>query len=122
MCVCTLRSSGTASRDRASSRSTTSCASLERQLARQLHVQRQLVARRELHHAHVVDLAHVRHAERGGGGALAQVALGVARLHVDDHVGAAAAPLDRVLDVVGDRVRLGDAGVRRRRPTTRSAK
>ena len=44
MCVCTVRSSGTSARTRSSSRSTTSCASLERQLARQLHVQRQLVA------------------------------------------------------------------------------
>ena len=54
-----MRSSGTSARIRSSSRSTTPCASVERQLARQLHVQRQLVAVGQPHHAHVVDLAHL---------------------------------------------------------------
>ena len=60
----------------------------ERELARQLHVQRQLVALGQVHHAHVVDLAHLGHARRGRRGQLAQVAGRLARLDVDDHVGA----------------------------------
>ena len=90
MCVCTLPHPGRDQRRRSASKPhqrETPCASGERQLARQLHVQRQLVAVGQLHHAHVVDLAHLGSAQRRGGGALAQVPGRLGRLDVDDDVG-----------------------------------
>ena len=105
----------------------------ERQLARELDVEAELGAALEPQHADVVDLAHAGHAERGGGRALAQVALAAARLDVHDDVGVGQLAADRLLDLVGGRVRLGEAGVgadgddevdevaRRRRGATRSA-
>ena len=71
----------------------------------------ELGAALELQHADVVDLADLGDAERGGGRALAQVALGGARLDVHDDVGVRQLAADRLLDLVGGRVRLGEARV-----------
>ncbi len=84
---------------------------LEVELAGQLGVQGELVAAGRVDDADVVDLAHVGHGQRRGRRALAQAALGRARLDVDDHVGVAERVADRRLDVVGGAVGLADAGV-----------
>ena len=102
MCVWTCRTSGTAARIGCSSRSTVACASPSGRLARQLDVQRELVAAVEVHHAHVVDLAHAGHVQRRRRRALAQVALRLGGLDVDDDVGAGQLGAHRVLDGVGD--------------------
>ena len=68
-----------------------SCASSSESVARQLHVQRQLRAAVDVDEREVVHLAHARHGERRGVGALAQRRI-LDRLDVDDDVGARAAP------------------------------
>ena len=111
MWVCTLRSSGSAARIAASRRSTASCAAVSDSSLRQLDVQRQLVAVVDRQPTHVVDLAYLGHGQGCRRGALAQVALGLRRLDVDDHVGVLERLLDALLDRVGDRVRLRHTAV-----------
>jgi hypothetical protein len=74
-------------------------------------VEAELGAAVELQHPDVVDLADLGDAERGGGRPLAQVAVGRSRLDVDEDVGAGQLAPDRLLDLVGGRVRLGEPGV-----------
>ena len=85
---------------------------VERQVARQFQVQGDLDTVVELEHRQVVHLAHARHRRRGGPHALAQYALFLAGLDVDDRVGPGEDPLERLLHTVGDRVTLPDGGVR----------
>ena len=85
---------------------------LERQVAGQLEVERDLGPSVHLDEREVVDLAHARHGERCGVRALAHV-LVVERLDVDDDVAARQRALDRGLDGVGGGVTLPDCGAGR---------
>ena len=80
---------------------------LERHLARQLEVQRQLEAAGDVDERKVVDLAHARHRQRRRVRALADARV-LERLDVDDDVTAGQRALDRALDRVGDGVPLAD--------------
>ena len=85
---------------------------LEREVARQLQVERELRVPVERDDAEVVDLPHARHAQRRGVGALAQRRVALPRLDVDDDVDPRQRALERLLDPVGRRVSLADRGAR----------
>ena len=85
---------------------------LERQVAGQLQVQRDLGAAVDREHVDVVHLAHARDAERGGLRAVAD-ARRLLRLDVDDDVAPRQRALHRLLDAVRGSVPLPDRGARR---------
>ena len=80
---------------------------LERHLARQLEVQRELEPAADVDEREVVDLAHARHGQRGGVRALAHARI-LERLDVHDDVAARQRPLDCLLDRVRGGVALAD--------------
>ena len=59
---------------------------LEREIARELQVQRKLVSGADREHAHVVHLADARHTECSREGALAYRGVALHRLHVHDDI------------------------------------
>ena len=59
---------------------------VERKIARELEVERDLDPPVDVEHREVVDLAHVRDRQRGGEHSLAQRPVAAARLDVDDDV------------------------------------
>ena len=84
---------------------------LERELARQLEVERELGAAVDGDDRDVVHLANARDVERRGMRALAHVGVGgLDRLDVDDDVRFRQRRLHRALDRVGRRVALADGG------------
>ena len=83
---------------------------LEREVARELEVERDLVRIAEVDDADVVHLAHARDAERRHRRALAERLLARLGLDVDDDVALRQRPLDGGLDRVGGRVALADGG------------
>ena len=88
---------------------------LERELARQLEVQRHLDALADAQDGDVVDLAHRRDRERRGQSLLPESLVGRRlRLDVDDDVAARQGRLDGRLDRVGDGVRLRHSRSRRK--------
>ena len=86
---------------------------LERQLAGELEVERDLGRVADPHDAQVVDLAHARDPLRRGERPLAQGRLVLLRLDVDDDVAVGQRPVHRVLDRVGRGVALADRRARR---------
>ena len=88
---------------------------VEREVARQLQVERDVEAVRELDHGEVVDLAHPRDRHRRLAHPLAQRRLGAGGLDVDDDVAARERALHSRLDAVGDGMALADGGARARR-------
>ena len=60
---------------------------LQGQIAGKLQVERHLHAAVDLEHDQVVDLADLRHRERGGEDSLARLSFGAPRLDVDDDIG-----------------------------------
>ena len=84
----------------------------QREVARQLQVERDLGPAVHDKHVDVVHLAHTPDVEGGRLRALADPG-GLARLDVDDNVAARQGRLHRCLDSVGGRVPLADAGARR---------
>ena len=82
---------------------------LERKVAGELEVERELGPAVDRDDRDVVHLAHARDVERRGVGALAHVGVGgAARLDVDDDVGLGQRRLHRALDRVRCRVALSD--------------
>ena len=81
---------------------------VERELARQLEVERDVEAVGKLDHGQVVDLADARDRHRGLAHALAQRRLGPGRLDVDDDVASGQRGVDGRLDAVRDGVALAD--------------
>ena len=86
---------------------------LERKVARELAMERELGGAAERDDAEVVDLPHPWHGQRRGVGALAQRRLVRVRLDVDDDVAAGQHPLELGLDPVGDGMTLADGCPRR---------
>ena len=76
---------------------------VERQIARELEVQRELARAAERDDAEVVDLADVRHGQRRRVRALAERGVRPAGLDMDDDVAAGQRPLERRLDPVRQR-------------------
>ena len=81
---------------------------LQGQIAGKLQVERHLHAAVDLEHDQVVDLADLRHRERGGQDSLARLSFGAPRLDVDDDVGIGKPRAQRFLDAVSGRVPLTD--------------
>jgi class 3 adenylate cyclase/tetratricopeptide (TPR) repeat protein len=73
---------------------------LEAQPARQLEMERDLDAAAHVQHGEVMDLAHVRHPERGSEHALPKALLGPSRLDVDNDVGVGERSAKRILDAI----------------------
>ena len=83
---------------------------VEREVAGELEVQRDLDAPVDVQHGEVVELPHARDAERGRERALAEAGIGVARLDVDDDVRLGQARAHGVLDPVRGGMTLADGG------------
>ena len=86
---------------------------VERQVAGELQVERQLGAAVGAQHGQVVDLPHLGHAQGGGEGPFTERALVALRLDVDDDVALRQRLVDGGLDGVRRRVTLPDGGARR---------
>ena len=85
---------------------------LERHVARQLEMQRELGPTVDLHQREIVHFAHTGHGDRCRVRALTDAGV-LERLDVDDDVAARECMLDGGLDCVGGCVSLADAGHRR---------
>ena len=111
-CVRTSSTSGTADEDRALDLLGDVVRALEREVAGELEMERDLEPSVDLEDAEVVDLPHLRDAERGRQHALAELGVRLARLDVDDDVGVGQRSRERVLDPVGGGMALPDGGAR----------
>ena len=112
MWLSTRAALGTASRIAASTSSAIAWAASSVSAAGDLEVEAELGALPHPQRGHVVDLAHLGHAERRRRRLLAQRAEEIAlRLDVHDDVAAGQLPLDRLLDRARDRVAVRDPGV-----------
>ena len=85
---------------------------VERQLARQLEVERDVEAVGQLDHRQVVDLADARDRHRRLAHPLAQCRLDTGGLDVDDDVAAGERSVHGLLDAVGDGMALTHGGAR----------
>ena len=85
---------------------------LQCEIARELQMERDLHTPVDLEDAQVVDLPHLRHAERGRQHSLADLRVRVARFYMYDYVGIGKALTYRVLDPVRRCMALSNRGTR----------